>query len=127
MKLLHILACRTLQALASYEQAAKLQSTAEFKMKIASLKKQIQREKAGGGRKAADKENNGKPASSFAFAEGQRNTESKDDKASSKVLAAPTVGEIRNDADYMEAKKGMVRLQHAHFSCTAGTYYDPII
>lgn len=114
---LHILACRVLQALASYEQAAKLQSTAEFKSKIASLKKQIQREKAGGGRKAADKENNGKTASSFAFTEGRRNAESTDNnKASSKVLAAPNVGEIKNDADYAEAKKGMVRLQYADFS-----------
>lgn len=101
-----------LQALASYEQAEKLQSTAEFKLKIASLKKQIQREKAGGSRKAADKENSGKPASGFAFAEGRKNAQSTEDKKpSSKVLAAPNVGEIRNDADYAEAKKGMVRLQ----------------
>lgn len=103
-------------------------------MKIASLKKQIQREKAGGGRqaadsrKAADKENSGKPASSFAFAEGRRNAESTDNnKASSKVLAAPNVEEIKNDADYAEAKKGMVRLQYAHLSCTAGIFYDSII
>ena len=113
--LLDILACLVLQALASYEQAAKLQSTAEFKLKIASLKKQIQRDKAGGSRKAADKENNGKPASSFAFTEGRRDAESTDKKTSSKVLAAPNVGEIKNDADYAEAKKGMVRLQYADF------------
>ena len=123
-----MLTCRVLQALASYEQAAKLQSTAEFKLKIANLKKQIQREKAGDGRKTADKENNGKPSSTFAFAEGRRNTQSTDNnKASSKVLAAPHVGEIKNDADYAEAKKGMVRLQSAHLSCTAGISYDPLI
>ena len=121
--------CRlVLQALASYEQAAKLQSTAEFKLKIASLKKQIQKEKAGGGRKAVDKENIAKPASSFAFAEGPRNAESVESKKpSSKVLAAPNVGEIRNDADYAEAKKGMVRLQYVHFVCTAGIFCNPKI
>ncbi|KAL3150475.1 hypothetical protein ABBQ32_000299 [Trebouxia sp. C0010 RCD-2024] len=95
------------QALASYEQAAKLQSTAEFKLKIASLKKQIQREKAGGGKVAAEKENRGKPASNFAFADGRRDTDNTGNNKASKVLAAPNVGEIRNDADYAEAKKGM--------------------
>ena len=116
--MLTALSSLVLQALASYEQAAKLQSTAEFKSKIASLKKQIQREKAGGGRTAAEKENRGKPASNFAFADGRRGADNTgNDKASSKVLAAPNVGEIRNDADYAEAKKGMVGLQHDRLWC----------
>lgn len=128
MTLLNSLFCHVLQALASYEQAAKLQSTAEFKSKIASLKKQIQREKTGGSKKAADKENSDKPASGFAFAEGRRNAQSTDkNKPSSKVLAAPNVGEIRNDADYAEAKKGMVRLQYAHSHAKLAFFYDCII
>lgn len=113
--LLSWLACLVIQALASYEQAAKLQSTAEFKQKIAGLKKQIQKEKAGGGRKTAEKENNAKPASNFAFANSRSASRSAESShASSKVLAAPTVGKIQNDEDYAEAKKGMVSLWHIH-------------
>ena len=120
--LLNQIGCLVLQALASYEQAAKLQSTAEFKQKIAGLKKQIQREKAGGGKKAAEKESNSKPASNFAFANARSNSRSAESNhASSKVLAAPTVGKIENDEDYAEAKKGMVSLRHSyiciHLAC----------
>ena len=99
-----------MQALISYEEAAKLRNTAEFKQKIASLKKQIQRGKAGGSQKAAaDKENHTKPASSFAFANGRSNTDSTaSDKSNNKIQNAPTVGEIKDDADYAEAKKSMV-------------------
>ncbi len=99
-----------MQALTSYEQAAKLQSSAEFKHKIASLKKQIQREIANGGKKLPQKPANEKPASSFAFANGRSSTASgaNAEKYDSKVLAAPNVGEIKNDDDYAEAKKGMV-------------------
>lgn len=121
-KLLNVLSYIGLQALASYEQAAKLQSTAEFKLKIASLKKQIQREKAGGGKVAAEKENRGKPASNFAFADGRRDTDNTGNNKASKVLAAPNVGEIRNDADYAEAKKGMVRPQYDPLCFTAGMF-----
>lgn len=72
---------------------------------------------------AAEKENRGKPASNFAFTAGRRDTDNTgNNKASSKVLAAPNVGEIRNDADYAEAKKGMVRLQYDHLCFTAGMF-----
>lgn len=98
------------QALTSYEEAAKLQSSAEFRQKIASLKKQIQREGASSKKVTSpEKRSNGKPASTFAFANGRSSSPSnaRADKSDSKVLAAPNVGEIRNDDDYAEAKKAM--------------------
>ena len=102
-----------MQALSSYEKAAKLQSTAEFKQKIASLKKQIQKGSTAGGRQSAEKENNAKPASNFAFSNGRSSSGSAESKPkSSTVAAAPSVGEIRNDDDYAEAKKSMVSLQN---------------
>ena len=99
------------QALGSYEQAAKLQSNADIhKHKIATLKKQIQRQQAGQNTLSPKKQEPAKSASSFAFGNG-RSSDASDasaDKQQSKLLAAPNVGEIRNDEDYAEAKKNMV-------------------
>ena len=100
------------QALSSYEQAAKLQGTADFKKQITTLKKQIQRQKAGKDKASPKKQaDSAKPASSFAFG-NSRGTDASDagaGKQDSKILAAPTVGEIHNDDDYTQAKKSMVQ------------------
>ncbi|DBB12844.1 TPA: hypothetical protein ACH3X3_005606 [Trebouxia sp. C0006] len=97
------------QALTSYEQAAKLQNTSEFRHKIATIKKQIQRGSAPVVKAPPAESDSGKPASSFAFTNGRSTGLSTPtaDKQESKVLAAPNVGEIRNDDDYAAAKKGM--------------------
>ena len=100
------------QALGSYEQAAKLQSNADIhKQKIANLKKQIQRQQAGKSTTSPKKQEPGKSASNFAFGNGRSSDASNpsSDKRQSKILAAPNVGEIKNDDDYAAAKKNMVR------------------
>ena len=100
----------SMQALTNYEQAAKLQNTSEFRHKIATLKKQIQRGSAPVVKASPAESDSGKPASSFAFTNGRSTGLSTPtaDKQESKVLAAPNVGEIRNDDDYAAAKEGMV-------------------
>lgn len=97
------------QALTGYEQAAKLQNSSEFRHKIATLKKQIQRGSAPVMKASPAESDSGKPASSFAFTNGRSTGLSTPtaDKQESKVLAAPNVGEIRNDDDYAAAKEGM--------------------
>ena len=100
------------QALSSYEQAAKLQGTADFKKQIASLKKQIQRQKAGKDKTSPKKQaDSAKAASSFAFgnSRGADASNASAGNQDSKILAAPTVGAIHNDDDYAQAKESMVQ------------------
>ena len=116
------------QALGSYEQAAKLQSNADIhKQKIANLKKQIQRQQAGKSTTSPKKQEPAKSASNFAFGKGyfafgkgcsSDASDPSNGQKQSKILAAPNVGEIKNDDDYAEAKKNMVR--HSYNCCVVG-------
>lgn len=93
----------TLQALNSYEEAAKLQSGSDLSQKITSLKKAIRRGSSKVSPKAADKGS----GSSFAFA-GSNGTDAAPDQQKSRLAKAPTVGAVKDDKDYEQAKKSMV-------------------
>ena len=93
----------TLQALNSYEEAAKLQSGSDLSQKITSLKKAIRRGSSKVSPKAADKGS----GSSFEFA-GSNGSDATTDQQKSRIAKAPTVGAVKDDKDYEQAKKSMV-------------------
>lgn len=94
-----------MQALKSYEDAAKLQGGADLSQKITSLKKAIRK----GPSKASPKAADNSTGSSFAF--GTSNgSDAASEQQKSRITTAPTVGEVKDDKDYEEAKKSMVSL-----------------
>ena len=103
-----------LQALNSYEEAAKLQSGSDLSQKITSLKKAIRKGSSKVTPKAADKGS----GSSFAFA-GSNGTGAAPEQQKSRIAKAPTVGAVKDDKDYEQAKKSMVSLLIQAVKCTS--------
>lgn len=93
-----------MQALHSYEEAAKLQSGADLSHKITSLKKAIRRGGTVAPAKTADKGT----GSTFAF--GSSSIVDAAPSQESRIAAAPVIGAVKDDDDYQEAKKSMVSL-----------------
>lgn len=93
-----------MQALTTYEEAAKIQDGADLSQKIAGLKKSIRKgTNSGTSQKSADKEN----GSSFAFADSKA-SEAPAKQQKSRIAQAPNVGNIKDDQDYDKAKASLV-------------------
>lgn len=94
-----------MQALNSYEEAAKLQSGADLSQKITSLKKTIRK----GPKTVSPKAVDDGTGSKFAFGSNSGSSAAQVQQKST-IASAPTVGTVKDDNDYEEARKKMVDL-----------------